>query len=166
MKRILVIGCPGSGKSTLTRRLSEKLSLPAVHLDALFWEPGWKEASREDFDKRLADALSKPKWIIDGNFNRTIAARLAKCDTVIWLDYPRRTCICGVLRRVFSNYGKVRADMGAGCPERLDLSFLKYVWDFGKTDVPKIREKLKHIDARVLIFKNRRQTERFIKEEL
>ena len=75
-QRILIIGCPGSGKSTLARRLSAQTGLPIVHLDALYWLPGWVERSREDFDALLQDKLEKPRWIIDGNYTRTLAMRL------------------------------------------------------------------------------------------
>ena len=115
-QRILIIGCPGSGKSTLARRLSPQTGLPVVHLDALYWLPGWVERSREDFDALLQDELEKPRWIIDGNYTRTLAMRLEKCDAVIWLDYGRLNCLTGVLKRILTHIGRVRPDMGAGCP--------------------------------------------------
>ena len=93
MERIMIIGCGGSGKSTLARELGEKLKLPVVHLDKLFWTPGWVPVSREEFDKRHLAALERDKWIIDGNFDRTIPARLQYCDTVLYLDYSRFACV-------------------------------------------------------------------------
>ena len=89
MERILIIGCSGSGKSTLARALKEKLGLPVVHLDQLWWKPGWKNVTVEEFDSRLAMALNMDRWIIDGNYSRTMEARLAKCDTIIYLDFSR-----------------------------------------------------------------------------
>ncbi len=131
-QRILLIGCGGSGKSTLARILGEKTGLPVVHLDQLYWKPGWQPLSKEEFDDRLRIELAKDQWIIDGNFDRTIPLRLERCDTVIFLDLPRIVCIMSVLKRVISSYGRTRPDMGAGCPERFDLSFLKWVWNFNK----------------------------------
>ena len=112
MKRIMIIGCGGSGKSTLAQQLGQKLGLPVIHLDKLFWTPGWVSIPKEEFDRVHADAVSKEKWIIDGNFDRTIPVRLKRCDTVIYLDFSRFACLMGVLKRVLTTYGKVRPDMG------------------------------------------------------
>ena len=128
--RILLIGCGGSGKSTLARRLGEATGLPVVHLDRLLWLPGWQKRPREEFDALLAAELQKNEWIIDGNFDRTIPLRLEYCDAVIFLDLPRMVCLLGVIKRVLSNRGRTRSDMGEGCPEKFDLSFLKWVWNF------------------------------------
>ena len=130
--RILLIGCGGSGKSTLARKLGEATSLPVVHLDQLFWKPGWKPLSKDEFDQLLIAELQKNEWIIDGNFDRTIPLRLQYCDAVIFLDLPRMVCLRGVIKRVLSNLGRTRSDMGEGCPERFDLSFLKWVWTFNE----------------------------------
>ena len=125
MNRIIIIGCGGSGKSTLARNLSKKTNLPVVHLDKIFWKEGWVNISREEFNTLLKEELKKEKWIIDGNYDRTIKERIEMCDTVIYLDYPRMSCLFGVIKRVVSSYGKVRPDMADGCPERFDLEFLK-----------------------------------------
>jgi len=159
MDRILIVGCSGSGKSTLSRKLSERTSLPVVHLDQLFWQSGWVSVSREVFDQRLSDELEKPKWIIDGNFDRTLPLRLARCDTAICLDYSRRTCLTGVVKRVAASYGHTRPDMAEGCPERVDWSFLKWIWNFPKKQLPVLRQALADAEkngVRVLRFKNRK----------
>lgn len=132
MNRIIIIGCGGSGKSTLARNLSKKTNLPVVHLDKIFWKEGWINISREEFNTLLKEELKKEKWIIDGNYDRTIKERIEMCDTVIYLDYPRMSCLFGVIKRVVSSYGKVRPDMADGCPERFDLEFLKWIWNFNK----------------------------------
>jgi adenylate kinase family enzyme len=138
MERILIVGGCGAGKSTLARALGQKLNIPVVHLDRLFWQAGWQSVSHEVFDLRLCNTLSEPRWIIDGNFDRTLPERLTRCDTVIDLNYPRRVCITGVLRRVVLNYGRVREDMADGCPEKLDFSFLRWIWMFPKNQRPKV----------------------------
>ena len=89
MERILIIGCGGSGKSTLARALAQRLGLPVCHLDQLYWKSGWENVSQEEFDDRLHTALALPQWIMDGNFERTVATRIQRCDTLIVLDYSR-----------------------------------------------------------------------------
>ena len=163
MERILVIGCPGSGKSRLSRILGEKLGLPVVHLDQLWWKPGWENVSVEEFDARLEEVLEGEQWIIDGNFSRTMPLRLKHCDTIVYLDYSRWTCLLGMIQRVLGSYGKVRPDMGEGCPERFDWEFVKYIWNFNKEN--RVRNntwiaQAKH--AKAIILKNRKEATDFL----
>ena len=164
MERIMIIGCGGAGKSTLARQLGEKLNLPVVHLDKLWWKPGWVETSRDDFDAKLAQELKKPRWIMDGNFNRTIEVRIAKCDTIIYMDFSRVTCLLGVLKRVITTHGKVRPDMGEGCPERFDLEFLKWVWSFNDKNRQRYYKILNETQGvETIVLKNRRMVKRFLR---
>ncbi len=164
MERILIIGCGGAGKSTLARQLGEKLNVPVVHLDKLFWKPGWVERSDEEFDTLLERELEKPKWIMDGNFDRTMSKRLEKCDAVIYLDFSRFACLRGVAKRVLTNYGKVRPDMGEGCPERFDFDFLKWLWNFNKKKRRSYYRLLNEVEGvETIVLKNRRQVKRFLK---
>lgn len=164
MKRVIIIGCGGSGKSTLSRVLSEKTNLPVVHLDKLFWKEGWVNISREEFDNLLNEELKREEWIIDGNYDRTLKERLKKSDTVIYLDYPRMTCLLGVVKRVLSNYGKVRPDMAEGCPEKFDLDFIKWIWNFNKEHRDKFYKILKEEkDKQIYIFRNRKECNEFVK---
>ena len=165
MDRIMIIGCGGSGKSTLAQQLGQKTGLPVVHLDQLFWTPGWVSVSKDEFDRMHEAALAEEKWIIDGNFDRTIPVRLQRCDTVIYLDFNRFACLMGVLKRVLTTYGKVRPDMGEGCPERIDLDFLKWVWNFNKNKRERNYSLLKEAEGvRVIILKNRRMVKKFLSE--
>ena len=164
MERILIIGCGGAGKSTLARQLGEKLNLPVVHLDKLFWKPGWVESSKEEIDAKIQAELEKPQWIIDGNFNRTIPMRMQYCDTVIYLDFNRFACLLGVCKRVLTTYGKVRPDMGEGCPERLDMDFLKWVWNFNKKNRERYYRILNEAEGvQTIVLKNRRMVKRFLR---
>lgn len=163
MERVIIIGCGGAGKSTLARQLGEITGLPVVHLDKLYWKPGWVSVSREEFDALHREAISKETWIMDGNFNRTIPERLARCDTVIYLDFSRIACLMGVVKRILTTYGTVRPDMGAGCPERVDWEFLKWVWNFNKNN--RVRNytwlaSAKH--AEQIVLKNRREVKDFL----
>ena len=163
MERVIIIGCGGAGKSTLARKLGEVLDLPVVHLDKLFWKPGWVETSREEFDALLAQELAKDRWIMDGNFNRTMPERIARCDTVIYLDFSRFACLLGVLKRVLTTYGTVRPDMGEGCPERIDFEFLKWVWNYNKDKRERNYRLLNEAEhAETVVLKNRRMVRKFL----
>lgn len=142
MQRILIIGCPGSGKSTFAKKLAEKTKLPLIHLDRLFWKSGWIERSREEFDALVSDELNKDRWIIDGNYLRTLSDRMKYADTIIFFDYPTYICLWRVLKRIVKKHGTTRDDMGENCPERFDMGFIKYILGFRKNQREKIYQKL------------------------
>ncbi|MBQ8594991.1 MAG: topology modulation protein [Oscillospiraceae bacterium] len=162
MKRVLVIGGNGSGKSTFSRKLGEKIGLPVVHLDKIFWRGNWEYIAREEFDLLLSAELNKEKWIIDGNFERTIEERIKFCDTVFYFDFSTAKCLFGVTERVLKNYGKTRPDMGGNCPEKFDLDFYKAILRFNKKNRPKTKALPEKYKPDVIIFKNRKQAEKYL----
>lgn len=163
MERIVIIGCPGSGKTRLARALGDKLGLTVVHLDRLWWKQGWENVTREEFDTRLENALKLDSWIIDGNYNRTMDVRLEKCDTIIYLDYSRWACLWGMLQRVLGNYGKNRSDMPDGCPERFDWEFVKFIWNFNENNrVINYTRIAKYKHAKAIVLKNRKEARAFL----
>ena len=165
MERIMIIGCGGSGKSTLARQLGEKTGLPVVHLDKLFWRSGWVNVSREEFDLLHREAIFRDKWIIDGNFDRTMAERIKRCDTVVYLDFSRFACLMGVAKRIITTYGKVRPDMGDGCPERFDMEFLRWVWNFNRNKRERNYRLLNETEGiEKIVLKNRRAVKRFLNQ--
>jgi len=132
VQRIVILGNAGSGKSTLARALGKRLGVAVVHLDTLFWEPGWVEPDAAQFRERVRDALTAEAWVCEGNYaRRTFDLRLPSADLIIWLDTPRLTCLRRVIVRSVLN--RPRPDLPAGCREQLDralLDFLKFVWQF------------------------------------
>ena len=163
MERVLIIGCGGAGKSTLARQLGEKLNLPVVHLDSIFWLPGWVEMEKNEFDARIRAEMAKETWILDGNYNRTLPERIARCDTIIYLDFSRTACLYGIFKRLLTNIGKTRPDMGEGCPERIDFEFLKWVWNFNKNKREKYYRLLNEAEGvETIVLKNRRMVKRFL----
>ena len=132
MQRILVMGPPGSGKSTLARRLGHGLGLPVFHLDQAFHRPGWVPAPAEVFRAEVARIAGLPAWVIDGNYTDTAAPRLEAADTLIYLDMPTWLTMTRIVKRIVTSYGRVRPDAAEGCPERLDLEFLRFASNWNR----------------------------------
>ena len=155
----MIIGSSGAGKSTLARELGRRTGLPVVHLDALYWQPGWVEPSREEWRVTQREALDGEDWIVDGNYGGTMEERLPLADLVVLLDYSRWTCLSGVFVRCWRYRRRPRPDMAPGCPERLELSFLKYVWSYPERHRPRVLGRVEHEGkSDVLVrLRNRRQ---------
>ena len=162
MRRVLVLGCPGAGKSTLARSLGEALSLPVVHLDKLWWKSGWVNRTEGEFDALLDAVLLGEEWVIDGNYLRTLPRRLERCDAVVLLDYPRRVCLLRALRRILTWRGRTRPDMAADCPERLDGEFVRWIWDFHRTQWPQVLELLDGWTGELRVFRSPRACAGFL----
>ncbi len=138
MKRVLVIGPGGAGKSTFANRLGELLNIEVIHLDRFYWRPGWIETSKPEWVKTVGELLSRDSWIMDGNYSGTLDIRLKECDTVIFLDMPRTLCLWRVLKRAVMYRNKSRPDMTEACPEKLSLEFMLWIWNYSRRTKPKI----------------------------
>lgn len=161
MQRVIVIGSGGAGKSTLSRKLAEKLNLPLYHLDKIHWLPGWKAIPRDEFISKQKAILEKEKWIIDGNYINTMRMRAEKADTIIYLDFPMLACLKGVLKRYFSK--EKRPDAAEGCEENLDAKFIWWIITFRFHTKPKINKIFSaNINSSILTLKNRNQVKLFI----
>jgi adenylate kinase family enzyme len=156
MKRVAVIGSGGSGKSTFARELASRTGLPLVHLDRLFWQPGWVPTPDEQWRELQVALVRDDEWILDGNYSRTLDARLAAADTVFFFDTPTLLSVAGVLRRWARHHG--RALQADGCPELVSLSFLLWVWRYRRRTRPRVLEQLRsHAGgARVVVVRSRR----------
>jgi len=153
MQRVLVIGCGGAGKSTLSRKLAPALGLPLVGLDRAYWRAGWIEPSKPEWRAIVEKLVAEPAWIMDGNFSDTFDLRMPRADTVIWLDFPRRICLRRVLTRIIKGYGRTRADLPDGCPEQFDAEFLRFVWNFPTHSRPNIVNGLARYGAHLRVLR-------------
>lgn len=165
MRRVLVIGSGGAGKSTFAARLAERTGLPLVHLDALYWRPGWTETPRDEWDAEVERLLAGERWILDGNYGRTLARRLEACDTVVFLDLPRTLCLRRAVERRIRFHGRSRPDMREGCPERLSWEFLRWIWRYPAERRPGILARLAALrpDQRAVILRSPAEVDDFLR---
>jgi adenylate kinase family enzyme len=136
MKRVLVIGCSAAGKSTLARQLGEKLGVEVIHLDQHLWKPGCQLLPREQEHEIIRPMIDKPQWVMDGNYTESLPQRLGAADTVVLVDFPRLQCLARALKRLARFTGRTRPDMGGDCTERLNLAFLKWIWQYPHKERP------------------------------
>ena len=161
MKKVIVIGCPGSGKSTVSRTLHNKTGIPLYHLDMMYWNADKTTVEKSVFLERLSDVLEKDEWIIDGNYSSTMELRMAACDTVIFLDYPLDVCLDGIRER----RGKPRSDMPWIETEE-DLEFIEFIKNYNEQQKPKVLELLKkYSDKNIIILESREQADAFLNGE-
>lgn len=159
MKRIIVIGSPGAGKSTFARQLRDKTGLPLYYLDMIWHLPDRTTITKEEFDRKLKDILNTDSWIIDGNYGRTIEMRLKSCDTVFLLDYPLDVCLAGAKACV----GKKREEI-PWVEEEFDEEFRQWIIEFPKTKLPQIYELLEQYNAEkeIHIFRSRDDAKKYL----
>lgn len=159
MNKVLVIGCPGAGKSTFSRKLARKTGLPLHYLDMLWHRPDRTTVAPEEFDRNLQKIFTTDRWIIDGNYIRTLDMRLNECDTVFFFNLPIDVCLAGVEARM----GKPREDM-PWTEDEWDEEFRQWILDFPKDQLPLIRQllELHKSNCRVIQFCSRQEADYFI----
>ncbi len=166
MERIMVMGCSGSGKSTLAQNLSKELGVDAIHLDSHFFVANWTPVPRDQFQKAIEECLKKDKWVMDGNFQRTlIDERIKRADTIIHLDFSTWNCLYGIIKRRIQYHGKTRPDGAENSQERIDLNLLKWVWNYNRDYHPELKKLLAESKGkRIIVLKNRWEVDDFVEE--
>ena len=159
MEKVIVIGCPGSGKSTFSKALHKITGIPLFHLDMMYWNEDKTTVEKEVFLDRLSKALQHEKWIIDGNYSSTMELRMRACDTVIFLDYPTDVCLSGIRERK----GKPRSDMPWTEPDEDDEEFISFIKNYNSQSRPKVMELLKKYSQKdIYIFSTRDEADAFL----
>ena len=140
MRRVMIVGQPGSGKSTLARALGARTGLPVIHMDHIHWKPGWIERDRAEKDRLVREAHAGEAWVFEGGHSATYGERLARADTLIWLDVPLGLRLRRVVTRTFRHRGRTRPDLPEGCPERLGNlpEFVRFIWRSRRTSRERI----------------------------
>lgn len=161
MKRVIVIGCPGSGKTTFAEKLNKITGLPLYYLDAIWHKPDKTHIPREEFDRRISKIFATDEWIIDGNYGRTVEMRLKECDTVFLFDLPVEVCLQGVTNRL----EKKRYEM-PWIEKELDPEFETYIKGFASDSLPRLYELIEKygMEKQVVIFKSRKEADDFLKK--
>ena len=159
MKKVIVIGCPGSGKTTFAEKLNKCTGLPLYYLDAIWRKPDKTHISRDEFDERIREIFNTHEWIIDGNYNRTIEMRLQQCDTVFLFDLPTDVCLQGAKERL----GKGRYDL-PWIEKESDPEFEGFIKEFAEKSLPKIYSLIEKYKAEkdIVIFKSREDADDYI----
>ena len=159
MKKVIVIGCPGSGKSWFSRALHDKTGIPLYHLDLMYWRADRTTVDKVVFRERLCSTIEKEEWIIDGNYASTMEMRMEACDTVFFLDYPVEVCLSGIDAR----RGKSRPDM-PWVEDEVDEEFIAFIKNYSTDSRPKVMELLgRYSDKNIVIFKTRAEADAFLK---
>lgn len=159
MIKIIIIGSPGSGKSTFARKLRDITDIPLYYLDMIWHKPDRTNISQEEFDTQLNDILQKDRWIIDGNYQRTLESRLEKCDTVFLMDFPIDVCLSGAESRI----GKKREDL-PWIEHEFDEEFRQWIIDFPENRLTQIYQKIEKYrhNKDIIIFKSRKEADEYL----
>lgn len=159
MEKVIIIGCPGSGKSTFGRKLKSIIGLPLYHLDMMFWNEDRTTVSKEVFIRRLQETMSNSEWIIDGNYGSTMEMRIKECDTVFFLDYPTEICMEGIRERI----GKPRSDMPWIENDNVDEEFISFINGYNLESRPSVIELLeKYSTKNIIVFHSRAESEEYL----
>lgn len=161
MQKVIVIGCPGAGKSTFSKALHDVTGLPLYHLDRMYWNADGTKVPKCIFMEQLQQTLKTETWIIDGNYSSTMELRMQFCDTVFFLDYPLALCISGIQSRK----GRKRSDMPCTTLENEDYKFMEFVNQYNSVSRPVVIELLnKYAHKRIVIFKDRGEASEFLSQ--
>jgi adenylate kinase family enzyme len=165
MRKVLVIGSSGAGKSVFAARLAERTGLPLIHLDAIYWRPGWVKTPKDEWNRTVDALLARDAWVMDGNYAGTLDRRLAACDTAIFLDLPRAVCLWRAVKRRIAHRRRPRPDMTPGCDERLTGAFIRWIWEYPAKRRPGVLARLAALrpGQRAIVLRSTAEVEAFLR---
>lgn len=161
-ERIMVVGSGGAGKSTFALRLAELTGLPLIHLDLHHWKPGWEATPKDEWANVVQSLASSDRWIIDGNYGETLDLRVSRADAIVFFDFSRVTSLWGAIKRWMLR--RPRPDMVAGNHERLDPTFLRWIWNYPEVSRPKVMAAIQSAgpEVEVVLVRNRREVRQLL----
>lgn len=164
MKRVLVIGSGGAGKSTISRELGQQLELEVLHLDKFYWRSGWQEPPKEAWQQTVNELIHRDSWIMDGNYSGTLAPRIQACDTIIFLDLSKLLCVWRIVKRRLLYRKASRPDMAEGCKERFSLEFIQWVLNYSRRSRPKVVKLIQEHESikNVIWLRSRKEVQSFL----
>lgn len=164
MKKIMILGSAGAGKSTLARRIGAIIGIDVYHLDRLFWQKNWIPITQEELYEKVESIVDKDSWIIDGNYSKSMDIRFNNADMIILLDMPLWLCLWRVIIRRIKYSNKQRPDMGKECKEKIDWEFIKWIINYHKNKKQKLYRKLYQLSDKkeIYIIKNKKDKEELI----
>lgn len=164
MKKILILGNCGVGKTTFSRKLAKKLSLPLIHLDLLYWQPNWTKPSLQAWRETVTTLVAGEKWIIEGNYRNSLDLRVPASDTVIFLDFPKSLAMWRALTRFFQSMGRNRPEIGGENLEKIDWQFLQWIATYPRDQI--VAEIMKYRENQhIIIIKSPKELESFLQNE-
>jgi adenylate kinase family enzyme len=158
--RVMVIGCSGGGKSTLSQAIAVRFDLVYISIDRdIRWLPGWQQRSREEERQRFVERIAEDRWVMDGTSPSSFDIRVPRSDVIVWVRMPRLLCVWGVVTRWLKFFGRTRPEMAPGCIEKVDLEFLEFIWTFERKYTPHIVAEIATHGPNVPVFqlKSRRE---------
>lgn len=165
LRRILVIGSSGAGKSVFAAKLAERMGLPLIHLDAIYWKPGWVKTPKDEWQRTVDELLARDRWVMDGNYAGTLDRRLSACDTVVFLDLPRTVCLWRAVKRRIMYRRRSRPDMTPGCQERVTWEFIRWIWEYPRKQRPRVMARLAapRPDQQAVVLRSTADADRFLR---
>ena len=163
-RRVLILGPSGSGKSTVCRRIGRILDIPIIHLDKHYWLPNWIDTPKDEWPDKVRRLIASEAWVMDGNYSSTLKMRAKAADTLIFLEMTRRQSYFRVISRYLKNRGKTRHDVTEGCPEKIDMDFIRWIWNYPRVSKPRILRLLEKLrkSKNVYILESQREIEEFL----